>query len=709
MDTSYEKISKNNSTSQGKTDANLANDSNHLGGIEAEDYATKKYVQEYHDNKESSLKEYLDNQDNVKLGEAKEYANSLVRNQDFSDFAKTSDINALNTKLSNTISSNATEQKNYTDNKVQDVVNDVNNNFEDVNNAITKLNTNQTELFQSVSDGKTKIAGAITDKGVLTSATDTFQTMADNISQITTSSGGSGTGEITIPEGYVDTSDATADESKILLGYSAYSKGQKILGTFVSGGSSGSGDSSSNPEVIEIYKTSNPTFEVANMGIGRILEYDEDNKEYTGRVLMPVGVYAISKNGKNIVYETKMYDVGKEDIKFMTATDSEVEASTFVGRYIETRYLADDGVSITSSMKSRYSFEELGLNTESDINGMSFGIDGFNGESTLSLLCVVQESNAHFFVYDATYSGEIVNLANYHWQISTASYQAISIPAGANLSPNSFGCFAIDSNGRLFVLVFSFDTDANIVKMNSTQMSKDYGCTLFYNSPTFFSNYDNYLICFNDASGVSNFYGSIIFLTGINNSGNEYKTKSNRAWLYLTGVAKPTTAAISNDEQYALVNSTIYDLSYDATNSIPKLTSLFSLDINLVGTDVDGNSGSWNPEAWFSPGNEYLYVRYRNYLYRYVLDFENNTATKDLEWIFPSGYSSKGSCVFDNDGAIHLTAGEIKNLNRLCQTGGTKKLIGVKYKGSEFYLTGESEESQSSGAFGEGEGGGEIR
>ena len=225
MDTSYEKISKGNSSSQGKTDANLANDSNHLGGIPAEDFATHQYVHDYHNNKEQILKEYIENQDNTNLETAKEYANSLVRNQDFSDFAKASDITALNTNLTNKINSNATEQKNYTDNKVQNLVNDVNSNFEDVNSAIDTLNNNQNELFQSVSDGKSKIAEAITDKGVTSSASDTFQTMANNIKQISTTTPGE------IPEGYVDTSDATADASKILSGYSAYANGNKIYGT----------------------------------------------------------------------------------------------------------------------------------------------------------------------------------------------------------------------------------------------------------------------------------------------------------------------------------------------------------------------------------------------------------------------------------------------------------------------------------------------
>lgn len=42
------------------------------------------------------------------------------------------------------------------------------------------------ELFTDVSEGKTLIAAAVTDKGVETAATDSFQQMADKIGQITT-------------------------------------------------------------------------------------------------------------------------------------------------------------------------------------------------------------------------------------------------------------------------------------------------------------------------------------------------------------------------------------------------------------------------------------------------------------------------------------------------------------------------------------------
>ena len=57
------------------------------------------------------------------------------------------------------------------------------------------------ELFQSVSEGKSLIAAAVTDKGVETAATDSFATMAGNIGQISSGGGGGETVTGTISGG----------------------------------------------------------------------------------------------------------------------------------------------------------------------------------------------------------------------------------------------------------------------------------------------------------------------------------------------------------------------------------------------------------------------------------------------------------------------------------------------------------------------------
>ena len=49
---------------------------------------------------------------------------------------------------------------------------------------LDKIKADIDELFQSVSNGKTLIASAITDKGVTTSNTETFQQLAKNIKAI---------------------------------------------------------------------------------------------------------------------------------------------------------------------------------------------------------------------------------------------------------------------------------------------------------------------------------------------------------------------------------------------------------------------------------------------------------------------------------------------------------------------------------------------
>lgn len=90
-----------------------------------------------------------------------------------------------------------------TEENIEEWGNHFSGNYEDLKNKptlITKeyVDSKYNDLFQSVSDGKTLVASAITDKGVDTQPTATFQEMAENILAIQGSGGGGG-GSTPIP------------------------------------------------------------------------------------------------------------------------------------------------------------------------------------------------------------------------------------------------------------------------------------------------------------------------------------------------------------------------------------------------------------------------------------------------------------------------------------------------------------------------------
>ena len=63
----------------------------------------------------------------------------------------------------------------------QEQYNNNENRFAEINQQLDNITQQQSDLFQSVSNGKKMIASAITDKGVATSENDTFENMANNI------------------------------------------------------------------------------------------------------------------------------------------------------------------------------------------------------------------------------------------------------------------------------------------------------------------------------------------------------------------------------------------------------------------------------------------------------------------------------------------------------------------------------------------------
>lgn len=391
--------SEEHAHSSGKPDANLATNALQLGGIDAEDYATKKYVQDFHNNKEELLKQYIDSQDIAKLQEAKNYVDTMIKNQDFSMFAKMTDLQALSENLNAKIEACKTECQQEMNTRISAVVQDVNDNFNNVNGAISQLNSKTNELFTSVSNGKDLVADAITDKGIHTSATDSFSTMATNIRNIQTEGGGE------YDENFVNTADATAKASEIFLGKTAYVKGQKLYGTFVNNDTTyptygtdtsnadvapedialgksayangqyivGTANPSVNPEVQEIYGASVNDYDIEDANIG-LTTYPDSTDEVVSRTNI-----AFSKDGRYCVSVVKLNDINSSEY------------------YIESHPVNKNGLIIEATAgennetiykKYRYSKAELGLNDDEIISSIVIGSPGFLGYSTKCLMFI---------------------------------------------------------------------------------------------------------------------------------------------------------------------------------------------------------------------------------------------------------------------------------------------------------------------------------